>query len=282
MAKISSSPLRDKNAIESASFAIVLNEPLNSEFDAIKQACLDLKDELPGDEAIAPPFGLFQQAAGGAPLNLPFNFPPIGLSRFSTNRDGSREWQLDVNGNLIVANCFNYTNHAEVWAKMRKLITTVISATSHDFNIVEIGYQVVDKFLYPANADLSEYDIFEVFSKTSPFLTSQASKSNHLWHVHQGWFDTEPTSHMRLLNQLNLASNEVIAPEAQLVTIIDHRVSLRPNPNQLTLKPLIIGDEDEPSQLDHFFESLRSCNRKTIENLLNSDKLNSVGIMSKK
>lgn len=280
MAKISSSPLRAENAIESASFAIVLNEPLNSEFDAIKQACLDLKDDLPGDEAIAPPFGLFQQAAGGTPLNLPFSFPPIGLSRFSTNRDGSREWQLDVNGNLIVASCFNYTNHAEVWAKMRKLITTVISSTSQDFNIVEIGYQVVDKFLYPANSDLSEYDIFEVFSETSPFLTSQASKSGYLWHVHQGWFDTEPTTSIRLLNQLNLASNEVISPEPQLVTIIDHRVSLRPDPNELTLKPLINGSEQ--NQLDHFFESLRSCNRKTIENLLNSDKLNSVGIMSNK
>lgn len=280
MAKISSIPLRDKNAIESASFAIVLNEPLNSEFDAIKQACLGLKEELPGDESIAPPLGLFQQVAGGTPLNLPFSFPPIGLSRFSTNRDGTREWQLDVNGNLIVASCFNYTKHSEVWQKMRKLISTVIGATSQDFNIVEIGYQVVDKFLYPANADVSEYNIFEVFSETSPFLTSQASKSGYLWHVHQGWFDTEPTTHTRMLNQLNLASNEVVSPEPQLVTIIDHRVSLRPEPNELTLKPLINGNEQ--NQLDHFFESLRSCNRKTIENLLNSDKLNSVGIMSKK
>lgn len=282
MAKISSSPLRDKNAIESASFAIVLNEPLNSEFDAIKQACLAFKEELPGDEPIAPPFGLFQQVAGGAPLNLPFTLPPIGLSRFSTNRDGTRDWQLDVNGNLIVASCFKYSNHTEVWQKMRKLITAVISATTHEFNIVEIGYQVVDKFLYPTDSDLSKYDIFEVFSKASPFLTSQASKSGHLWHVHQGWFDTEPQSGIRLLNQLNLASNEVVASEPQLVTVIDHRVSLRPSPNQLTLKELTSEKQPETSQLDFLFESLRSCNRKTIENLLNSDKLTAVGIKKTK
>lgn len=268
-----STPLNPNNAIESATFVIGLARGLSKPtLDLIAEKLLEFDEELPGESA-----SLTNLQMGGLIGVNHFAIETQEAARFVSRPNGTLEWTVQAVGNLVQVQCFNYTNFADVWARARRYLLCALSAVESEIPAVEVGFQVIDKFLYPDNAEWDEYDMAELFNVHSGLLTPKSQKSGALWHVFQGWFESHPPT--RVLHQLNI-SNTVLQPKRQLCAIIDHRGALRTaEDNQLfELRSLIEKESNGSVELDAIFKNLHDKNRDTIEDLLNSAKLQQIGI----
>lgn len=273
-----STPLHAANAIESAAFALVLREPLDlPSLSAIRDATQQFRTELPGSEQPGPVVVLPQSANvqvtfEGLPLQ------PHGVSLFSAMPNGVRSWEIHAAGQLIVVACRAWTTYTEAWKRVRRYLTAVVGAIPRDYEITEIGLQVVDKFLYPIGADLQSYSARELFQDDSELLTAKAFKSGPYWHVYQGWFDHYEALNGRILHQVNLSSVEVFEVGMRLATVIDHRASIQPLRAPIRVKALVEGAAGGVCELDNCFAQLHGANLAVLKQLLTDEKLASIGM----
>lgn len=277
-----SKPLREKNAIESAAFAIVCRETFSAVALAAAQRAFEaFGDELPGLEPIHAKVFNFNQATG---VNADPTQYAIGVSRFHSHPDGTHSWRVNIQANAIVVTCFDYSEWEEVWPRARKYLATVCGVMEAPNEIIEIGFQVIDKFVYETKVDEGAYSIHEVFKENCQYLTAKASASGLLWHVYQGWFQAAQgfsSAIAKTLHQLNLSSTEeALVDKQRLATIVDHRASIRFMPNSMSLQALIREEDGNPiSALDMAFNQLRDQNKEIITELLTAEKLESIGII---
>lgn len=268
-----STPLNNQNAIESASFVVVFSRGLaKPTFEKVRLALESLSADLPGVGS-----GEASIRMGGMPHIPGFGIKTPEASRFTAKPDGTPKWQVQAIGNLVQVQCNDYSNFENVWADARRYLLCALSSIDEEIPVGEIGFQVIDKFTHPAGGDLNDYQVTELFNPDSTYLTPKALKSGALWHVHQGWFD--PYEGNRILQQLNLSNTTVIATQ-ELHTVIDHRGALRSlrDDSSLDLPPFIKIQDGGLTKLDSLFETLHKQNRGVIEDLLNDDKLKSIGI----
>lgn len=270
---LQSKPIKPHNAIESVSLVMAFARGLPSPtLEKIRAALAEFSEELPGTGSGFSPLQLgAMQASGGMSIEVP------EVSRFIARPDGNAAWAVQALANLVQVQCFEYTNFADVWAKARRYLLRALSCVDSDTPLVEIAFQVVDKFQYPVGGDWADYDIAELFNPASIYLTPKSLGSGALWHVYQGWF--EPHNGARILHQLNL-SNSVVLPGQQLNAIIDHRGAVRAlkDSEMLSFKPMIDIKADGTVQLDEVFSTLHKRNRQAIEDLLQPEKLRLIGI----
>jgi hypothetical protein len=275
MLPLASRPLREKNAIESAAFAIVLTELLDQEcVAAMSAAAHSFAQDLPGTAATS---SVFLQPGPGVTINIEGMSPQGGVNRFLARPDGVRSWQVQAEGATIVVMCRDWSRFSEVWSRARRYLLGLVGALPRDIQVAEVGLQVVDKFVYPVGGDQTSYMISEIFREDSPFLTKKAFEAGILWHVFQGWFAQGATRSGRILNQLNLSSTETFEQGSRLVTIIDHRITFQPRSASFHVKALMEEKGDGTSELDGLFDELHASNIELIRDLLNNEKLASIG-----
>lgn len=267
-----STPLKPNNAIESVSFVVGFARGLSqATLLNVKAALQSLKD-LPGVGSGVAPIQL-----GGMPNANSFGIEVMETSRFIAKPDGTPSWLVQAIGNVVQVQCLEYTNFQDVWQQARRYLLCALSAVEVDTPVAEVGLQFIDKFLYPAGGDWNEYEMKELFNPDSIHLTRKSLRSGALWHVYQGWFEAQANT--RILHQLNL-SNTVVLANRQLSAVIDHRGALRA-PTEgglLDFKPLVATKADGTIELDDVFRTMHLQNRATIEDLLNKDKLQLIGI----
>lgn len=271
---IISSPLNPHNAIESATFVVGFAKGLpKPTIEQIRDRLRELSAELPGESSVG---SLQMGAVLGNSVNQ-FAFETPEAARFVAKPDGTHAWSVQAVGNLVQVQCFDYTNFAEVWTRAKRYLLCALPALEGTMPVMEVGFQVIDKFTYPEGADWNDYELAELYQPASELLTPKASKSGALWHVFQGWF--APASQGRVLHQLNI-SNTILQHNQQLCAVIDHRGALRTpeDHSAFLLGPFIEVSADGSVGLDEIFEKLHDHNRDTIEALLTAEKLQQIGI----
>lgn len=269
---LASKPLKPQNAIESATFVVAFAQGLAKPIlDRIQNSLRSLSIELPGEgKGVAPiQFGNSKATSIGIEV--------MEVSRFFANPNGTPQWSVQAIGNLIQVQCFEYTKFTEVWARARKYLLCALEGVEPDMLVNEVGFQVVDRFEYPAGSAWSDYKMGELFDIESKYLTKNSWNNDALWHVFQGWF--EPYAEGRVLHQLNV-SNTITLANQQLCAVIDHRGTLRgkTDAERIELKFLLKSVENGRVELDNIIQYLHDRNCDVIEDLLNSDKLKSIGI----
>lgn len=275
---IKPAPLRGKNAIESAVFAVAFAEPIDAAALARVGSKLkeQLGEELPGEEhlqAVQMAFGMGGIVTNQAQLIA-------GAHRFLTGTDGQLRWSLRIDQSSIQVICFEYSNYDEVSEKSIRFILTAVSALEINAPVGEIVYHVVDKFLYPQYCEDADASRDTVFNAESEYLTPKSGKTGKYWHVFQGWFDNYSADILQshILNQLNINSTPVL-PSNSTGIFIDHRCSLRSIAvgKLFNLGDTTIGEEAQ-SSLRPIFDRLHRENTTIIRDLLNQDMLDSIGM----
>lgn len=271
-----STPIKGRNAIESATFFLVLSQPVDpATTERLKQALDQFRDELPG---VAPQqLGFVINFVGGLPQPVA-QAGGGSLTRFASATDGTHTWRIEANGNVIQVTCGDYTNFQEVWARAQRYLRALASAVSSDIGVIEVGFQIVDKFTYPPELTEDSYRVDELFRADSPFLTGNARKSGLLWHVYQGWF--ESVGGAKMLHQVNIANTNATEVNQQFAAVIDHRIVVRwmtsPAP---ALSELLAPDSDDARSLAGLMSRMHDRNVDVLKEILTDQKQNEIGLI---
>lgn len=271
-----STPIKGRNAIESASFFLALNQPVDpTTAERLKQRLDQFKGELPG---VAPQqLGFVINFVGGQPQ-------PVAqagggpLTRFASAPDGTHTWRVEANVNVIQVTCGDYTDFQEVWARAERYLRALASVVSPEIGVIELGFQIVDKFTYPSDLAEDSYRVDELFRADSPFLTGNARESGLLWHVYQGWF--ESVSGAKMLHQVNIANTNATEINQQFAAVIDHRIVVRwMTKSTPPLSELLGTDSDEARSLTGLMRRMHSRNVAVLKQILTDQKQHDIGLI---
>jgi uncharacterized protein (TIGR04255 family) len=264
-----SRPLRGHNAIEQATFVVVLNEAIDSTCHKAVTAALDrFSDELPGIGTGA--------EAGVFKIHFANRPPEPEITRFAMGANGREQWRVSIDANVVQVVFSEYSNFNHALGLAIRYLSAILEAAGQNYRAAEVGLQFVDKFLYGIISN-DDYDIDELYRPTSRYLTEQARTCGMYWHVFQGWF--EPCdARSRFLHQLNVSNTDL--PDGQLAALVDYRGTLRHVVQPVSLDELTTEDGSGKSALEQSFRHLHATNRAILEDLLTEEKLKQIGIRS--
>lgn len=254
-------PFSSSNAIEASVFTLHLSRSADKEAEKRLDEALTARGYLPGREQAQS----FSVIVGGSE-------PPAHLTRFEAQPNGTYAWSMHLQGPFLFVGCHQYTRFDQVWERARDLLLLGLEAIGETYAIATVTHQVVDRFVYnfsEAQQPREEYQMDEVLRRDTPYLTPKAWESGLLWHVHQGWFD-QPRNGKPHLHQLHISNNELV-PNLQYATIIDHRVTARPQDE------LSAFDKSRDS-MDEIFRDLHTHNKLLMGELLSDAMQKIVGL----
>ncbi len=271
-------PLRGKNAIEAAVFAVTLMEPIDqmamsAVVDAIQAK---FQDDLPGEER---PQTISLAIGPGA--SMPVQTHSVGgIHRFLTKNDGQLVWSLRVDATGMQVACFDYTDYKSVSEKALSYLSFSLEAIGHSLPVGELAFHVIDKFLYPLQCEDSDLNRDNLFRQNTDYLTGKTHSTGRYWHVFQGWFD-DYTDDLHILNQLNINSTKIL-PTGNTGVFIDHRISLRTISGEKAFDSSAIDKGDGLLEgLKKIFYKLHQKNSYAIRGLLTDEMLQAVGMEDK-
>ncbi|MFN3547181.1 MAG: TIGR04255 family protein [Mesorhizobium sp.] len=146
-------------------------------------------------------FHLGQEPVLGLPL------PPASVAFERLRPDGTADWKLRLEGDRVLLNCLDYSRWSEIWpAASRYLFKVAWLATNGDNPVVAALLQYVDVFEW--TGDRNSYDAAELLKKGAAIPATILNKGP-FWHLHQGWFRSEPRlPASRLLERVHLDAVE--------------------------------------------------------------------------
>lgn len=257
-------PISDKHAIEVAAFVISFERPFSS---TVIDALMTLKDTMCDDYPAFSTSNVIKMRLDSKGPEPTQDAVVAGVVLKKLNQAGRPSWSLRADSNSIVVSCSDYQTWKKTSPKALADLTTVASVAADDQNpLAVVAFQVVDRFVGPSQ---SGYKLNQVFNTRSKFFTKQTIESGPLWHVHQGWFQEQEFFEGKLLNVLNLSTNEV--PEG-IITTIDHTARLQLIP----AKPAI--DATNKDFLRSIFDTLHGNNKDIVTDLLNAKQRKAIDI----
>lgn len=247
-------PLNKKHAIESASFVIAYEKPFP---EAVVNSLASLQELLKEDLPLFQLVNMIEFRIDQASASIPSMGKTAGVLLQSVNAEGKQTWGLRVEANTLIVTALEYEKWLPISEHAFKLIKIVGNLLADQENSVTVvGYQVIDKFISPPAA---EYDIKDVFNTKSEFLSKHAIGAGKLWHIYQGWFDKPISNPGRMLNVLNIATNDTVDG---LLTTIDHNVQIQ---SQISSSEVLSQD-----WLSKTFNELHNTNKDVISRALNA------------
>lgn len=254
-------PLNEDHSIESASFVLAYTQPFSKSAIESLTPLREVLGELLPSFQMQNAIGFTFDVTNGIPV--PLSDGPSSLLMQKNSDDGTQEWGLRVEANYIMVTSFKYSRWNVVSKSAFEILASVSKIlSSRDNPLTVMGLQVIDKFLTPPDVD---YDIGDVFNRDSRFLTRQALESEKLWHVYQGWFDNDLIQNGRVLNVLNLSTNDT--PDG-LISTVDHNAQLQ-----------FSATSSRPSDISWLqanFDSLHEENKSVLRNLLSNKSIVSI------
>ena len=265
-----STPIKQNNAIEAATFALHFSRLADAEgLVRLHKAFDQLSPELalPGQEQRQ---NLIFQFGGG---NAPMPSPQTDMARFVASPSGAHLWRVTLEGPILTVMCHDYTHYEAVWDRAAHYMHEALTALGNSYSVVEISHQVLDRFNYQTAAGQDAhvaYQIGELFRNDSPYLTPHTKNCGLLWHVFQGWFVTDTEGRMDL-HQLNISSTKT--GDNAFAALIDHRATA---PAIASPEPVV--PEQAMQGLAQDFGRLHACNVQVMRGLLTDAKLVEIGM----
>lgn len=254
-------PFSSSNAIEASVFTLRLSRSADIEAEKRLDEALTALGHLPGREQ-----------AQGFSVHFGVSEPPAHLTRFEAQPNGTYAWSMHLQGPFLFVGCHQYTRFDQVWERARNFLLLGLEAIGETYAVADVTHQVVDRFVYnfsETHRPQTEYQMDEVLRRDTPYLTPKAWESGLLWHVHQGWFD-QPRNGKVHLHQLHVSNNELVA-KLQYATIIDHRVTARPEDG-------VSAFDKSRDSMDETFRDLHAHNKLLMGELLSDEMQKIVGL----
>lgn len=267
-------PINKKNAIESATFAVVFEREFDTaELQALLGLELALQDDFPSfNKMNRIQVNLDDQKGDVNPslgVSGSIDFNGVLFQRFTP--DGKRDWAIQISGNTVAVSCYNYDSWKKESEKAMRYFRESLKAIRAPGNSVAmIVLQTIDHFISSLPDDSEGiYQIGDVFDPASPYLTQQATQAGQLWHVFQGWFDDMTDLGGKCLHVLNISNTN---QRDKLLSIVDHAA-------QLQLEPRPTIDEAIYSErLQQIFDKLHELNKDIIRRLLCETQRQAIGL----
>lgn len=266
-------PIHPEHSVVEVAFALQFSSRLDeAQLRSVSEMEGRLKDFLPKkEEATAIDFEIRNNEI--SPSRHSQTLAEVKFSHYAS--DGTADWLMRVNRNLITVSCFAYERWHTVWPEAKRLLSMVGSAlVSPTTPIGAISLQYIDRFLYLG--DQRDYSAGELFNLSSPYLTPKSLEAGPYWHIHQGWFDATPHTlterESRLLNRLNI---NAAAAEGEHQTTIDHFMSWQFR-DAVSKRSAIF--EDPEQLLEKSMAHLHDNNKATLRRLLSDDVLAQIGL----
>nr|WP_180317528.1 hypothetical protein [Delftia acidovorans] len=140
----------------------------------------------------------------------------------------------------------------------------------------EFRFNIIDRFNYPVGFDISAYNAREIFSESTRYLSANILDSGVLWHSFQGWFEPSFDSPRRRLNQLNIQNVQVNPVAVEIATVIEYNLFWQMLGDPLNANELIGEGEN---CIRNFVARSYDANKNILKDLLNSNKLQEIGIV---
>lgn len=194
-------PNKDHHAIVEVVFGIRLARNVSAkEIEALIEAHPKFKEDFPRLNRTQ----IIQFAIGDGPPPKNMPQPTAGVSFDAMKRDGTLDWRLRIDDNMIFVNCLSYTRWSEIWEKVRQYFTVAGEfAVGSDNSVVGFVLQYIDVFRWTSEIDT--YSIGEFLDRESKHLPASIFECGPLWHLHQGWYrPSEPPLDGRLLERIHL------------------------------------------------------------------------------
>ena len=145
--------------------------------------------------------------------------PPLTYG--AVERDGSREWELAFENQILRITCGKYSRWEQVWKVVRNLfqmVGRVLNNRETGIRAMELTYQ--DLFVW--EGEQSEYDIRKLLTDEHGTIGSRILDHGPLWHCHHGWMQTQTEwEDEAYLERIHLDGNEgLIRQEKKLAVMI--------------------------------------------------------------
>jgi len=206
MTPTNTKPLNKEHAVQEVIFSLQLSEKITP---ASVQKLIELKEILKNDLPKQEELRLlsFQFSTSQPVSDFPLKTPEdvlAGIILKHTNENEIPDWTVRAEQNMIIVNCLDYKGWEKNWPKALTYLETLAEQVINENPIKAINLQYTNIF----ESSLKEnYNLNEIFSETSPYLTENIKKGGHLWHLFQGWLEDDAILKSKCLNNLNLATS---------------------------------------------------------------------------
>ena len=263
-------PHNEKHAIVEAVFGVTFAQQMGpKEFNALDSGQDQFRNRLPGKSR---PQGV-QIVIGPTPqLNSPQAIPVSGIMFDEYGRDGKLMWRLRAEENGLFINCLDYTNWAEVWPKVFTLFQQATEVAEFgDVPIQGVVLQYVNIFHW--RGENNDYDLEQLLTRDSKFVTDAIFGKGPLWHLHQGWFRQYSEPYGQVLERLHLDGTFDAA--ASLPTVrIDSYASL----SELEFKALSEVVGGSINSTNHPFDGLHLNIKEVLMGVLHANMSKRIGL----
>lgn len=262
-------PLNDKNAIQSAAFAIEFSEQVTPEvvqkFIALHKQDPEMRKKYPRVQPIE--MMSFQVGMPNATSSAPVK-ALAGVTFDLLRPDGTQQVALSLRPDALIFNCAQYEN----WNVISDQAISALDSVSHlcdGMKVSAIALEYLDVFKV---ADISNAGwLKELFNEKTNYLPSHLINAVGYWHNHQGFFSKSRDSKYDLLN--NITIDCVPGAEGNVVQIrSQHKVSEVFNSG---LKPLFANGD-----VSNIFEFEHDVTRRVLEELLSDNMLKAIRMKS--
>lgn len=266
-------PIADHHAIKTVSFGLEWPEPLQDDLLILLRALhVRVRKFLPRvtqQEELG-----FEIAVGSSrpKSDLPPKLRLAAVTFDSVQRNGEQEWSLVIQRNVLAVNCHVYTRWDEIWTTAKELLMHFVPILARERGIAVIGLQYVDQFRVTSPTE--HFRAEHLLRQGSSLLPSHVFERDDLWHLHQGFFETqrEPTAHRRL-NHLALDVVDVSGERLIQITTA-HRALLDEPASNVDL----LLDHQDGGTLSHHMVALHQVNKGCLRELLNDSICERIGL----
>lgn len=260
-------PFGDKHAINTVSFVVELDAPLDSK--ALHELSLlhsRLKEELPRKaEEQAVVVNLSPNSISGGSVRS--GSPELrGFVFDRLTPDGRQEWALKIQPDHVQVLCTKYDRWDSVWSRAETFFHIVLPVIHKYRAISVVGLQYIDEFIWEGTK--SELKPSELFQENSEYLVPNIYEMSDLWHCHHGYFsEISNPAPCKLLNNINI--DLLDSAENRVVRITTtHRAMLR---DHIRTHISVAGADNSGNTVDAHMSALHVENKDVLNKLLSDE-----------
>lgn len=214
-------PVNGKHAILEVHFILEMERPWLQEDKAVIERGYAMWGEVLPRKLEAQQFVVqFGPQLQGEGIESPATpMPPLTYGAVA--RDGSREWELAFENQVLRVTCGKYSRWEQVWKVARSLFQMagrILKDRETGIRATELTYQ--DLFVW--EGEQSEYDTRKLLTDEHGTIGSRILGHGPLWHCHHGWMRTQTEwEGEAYLERIHLDGNEgLIRQEKKLAVMI--------------------------------------------------------------
>jgi uncharacterized protein (TIGR04255 family) len=193
-----------------------------------------------------------------------------GLQWSRNSDDGAVTWIVHIRPDLISCSCLDYDRWDTTKARVLEILLPIINLiTSKGYAIQATGVQYQDAFV--VETDSAKLSTRRLFQEDSVWLSPRILTEDGPWHIHQGWFSSEPEG-SAIHNVLNVDLTLDPATTRCIIRINGQHRMLTTDKQGVNSLP--IQSSDVPSALD----ALHIQNKKVLSQLLAHGVCDQIGL----